>query len=471
MQDPLSCTIHTEAMDVNGEQRLPGSDLAPFSCPASRERQGDTQGIGGQEAVVVVPAATSNNRTTSFSVLDILDPNKFNSSKRRQCSIVYRAGSECTAGERAANAFSEIADRKTINDSGLDTCKKAADIIRDRFYNSHNTLHVACIWMLIKCRESEQKHTTTQRTNPCCYQFAISVASEDGDFYESYNAEQHEKDFCRTLEPEHDRSETRQGDAEELSEESGAGRRAGAGTLTPPRERMPGVEGEEDEEEEEEEEEEEDAAGGRESLSPRSPQSHQIQQSQPQQQSQAQQHKSKRKRSGSDAKSGKPRRARTAFTYEQLVALENKFKSTRYLSVCERLNLALSLSLTETQVKIWFQNRRTKWKKQNPGADTSAPTGGGGGAGGGGAGGGGGGAGGGTGLGGPSGAHLGGLSPLSSSSPVTGPLSMHSAYSNPGGLVCAAQLPFLHSPAAVLSPFMLSSQTYGAPAFYAPHLQ
>uniref|UniRef100_A0A8D2AGR4 NK1 homeobox 2 n=1 Tax=Sciurus vulgaris TaxID=55149 RepID=A0A8D2AGR4_SCIVU len=73
----------------------------------------------------------------------------------------------------------------------------------------------------------------------------------------------------------------------------------------------------------------------------------------------------------------KPRRARTAFTYEQLVALENKFRATRYLSVCERLNLALSLSLTETQVKIWFQNRRTKWKKQNPGADGAAQAGGG----------------------------------------------------------------------------------------------
>ncbi|ROT73632.1 Homeobox protein slou, partial [Penaeus vannamei] len=67
------------------------------------------------------------------------------------------------------------------------------------------------------------------------------------------------------------------------------------------------------------------------------------------------------------------RRARTAFTYEQLVALENKFKHTRYLSVCERLNLALALNLTETQVKIWFQNRRTKWKKQNPGCDVSTP--------------------------------------------------------------------------------------------------
>ncbi|XP_070697602.1 NK1 transcription factor related 2-like,a [Pempheris klunzingeri] len=77
------------------------------------------------------------------------------------------------------------------------------------------------------------------------------------------------------------------------------------------------------------------------------------------------------KRRRADQACAKPRRARTAFTYEQLVALENKFRTTRYLSVCERLNLALSLSLTETQVKIWFQNRRTKWKKQNPGADST----------------------------------------------------------------------------------------------------
>ncbi|XP_040093279.1 NK1 transcription factor-related protein 1 [Oryx dammah] len=164
--------------------------------------------------------------------------------------------------------------------------------------------------------------------------------------------------------------------------------------------------------------------------------------------------KPKRKRTGSDSKSGKPRRARTAFTYEQLVALENKFKATRYLSVCERLNLALSLSLTETQVKIWFQNRRTKWKKQNPGADTSAPTGGGGGAG-------------------PGAGLPGGLSPLSPSPPVGAPLAMHGPAGypahGPGGLVCAAQLPFLSSP-TVLSPFVLGSQTYGAPAFYAPHL-
>ncbi|XP_051883700.1 NK1 transcription factor related 2-like,a [Pristis pectinata] len=79
----------------------------------------------------------------------------------------------------------------------------------------------------------------------------------------------------------------------------------------------------------------------------------------------------RQKRRRAEPGCAKPRRARTAFTYEQLVALENKFRSTRYLSVCERLNLALALSLTETQVKIWFQNRRTKWKKQNPGADST----------------------------------------------------------------------------------------------------
>ncbi|XP_015254365.1 PREDICTED: NK1 transcription factor-related protein 1 [Cyprinodon variegatus] len=164
--------------------------------------------------------------------------------------------------------------------------------------------------------------------------------------------------------------------------------------------------------------------------------------------------KPKRKRSGSDSKSGKPRRARTAFTYEQLVALENKFKSTRYLSVCERLNLALSLSLTETQVKIWFQNRRTKWKKQNPGADTSAPTAGGAGAGGGGSGGG-----------------LGSLSPLSPSPPVSSHLAMHAGYAGhhhpPAGSL--VQLPFLTA-SHVLSPFMLGTQSYAAPAFYSTHL-
>ncbi|CAB1332527.1 unnamed protein product [Coregonus sp. 'balchen'] len=61
---------------------------------------------------------------------------------------------------------------------------------------------------------------------------------------------------------------------------------------------------------------------------------------------------------------GKLRRVRTAFTLDQLRILEHSFHSSHYLSVFERYAIASTLCLTETQVKIWFQNRRTKWKKE-----------------------------------------------------------------------------------------------------------
>uniref|UniRef100_A0A0M3HYB5 Homeobox domain-containing protein n=1 Tax=Ascaris lumbricoides TaxID=6252 RepID=A0A0M3HYB5_ASCLU len=75
------------------------------------------------------------------------------------------------------------------------------------------------------------------------------------------------------------------------------------------------------------------------------------------------------------------RRPRTAFTSEQLIELEKHFAENRYLSrprrvfqTSNRLNMSLNpeyfryqlaqeLNLTETQVKIWFQNRRMKNKR------------------------------------------------------------------------------------------------------------
>lgn len=60
----------------------------------------------------------------------------------------------------------------------------------------------------------------------------------------------------------------------------------------------------------------------------------------------------------------KARRRRTAFTSSQLKSLEEMFHDKKYLTINERNNLAKNLNLTDTQIKTWFQNRRTKWKKQ-----------------------------------------------------------------------------------------------------------
>ncbi|KAL2077404.1 hypothetical protein ACEWY4_026908 [Coilia grayii] len=57
------------------------------------------------------------------------------------------------------------------------------------------------------------------------------------------------------------------------------------------------------------------------------------------------------------------RRIRTIFTAEQLKKLEEVFSKQRYMTGTEKVLLASALRLTETQVKVWFQNRRTKWRR------------------------------------------------------------------------------------------------------------
>lgn len=71
----------------------------------------------------------------------------------------------------------------------------------------------------------------------------------------------------------------------------------------------------------------------------------------------------------------KSKRIRTAFSPTQLLQLEHAFEKNHYVVGQERKELALKLGLSETQVKVWFQNRRTKYKRVKAEEDmTMAPS-------------------------------------------------------------------------------------------------
>ena len=57
------------------------------------------------------------------------------------------------------------------------------------------------------------------------------------------------------------------------------------------------------------------------------------------------------------------KKKRTTFTSSQLQQLESRFNQQKYLTKIDRCKLAQMIGLTEKHVKTWYQNRRTKWKR------------------------------------------------------------------------------------------------------------
>lgn len=116
-----------ESMDNHGEKRLSANELSVFSCPGRDIQQGDCRNNSPRQDPAPVAMPTSQ-RTTSFSVLDILDPNKFTSKKLNRTGGEFALGSENRGGDDSNHTF----DQKRYGED-YETCKKSAGILSKYF--------------------------------------------------------------------------------------------------------------------------------------------------------------------------------------------------------------------------------------------------------------------------------------------------------------------------------------------------